>query len=384
MKKILSKIIIISSLLTTAADANYSFNFANMKLTAVARILSEASKENFTVCKSKKSVVIDVKLSNLSLNSIIKSISLIGGIKHYKDNGINYFCSDDEAEKFKKKKYQIIKINYLTKQFIDKFLKDQEYSFNEVNNLLITNNFDDNNKKLMNVLKTLDKQPKRIKINCKIVSVNRSFSKELGVRFGVNSKDKAINTLSDLATTAANNSFFAVTLAKELNSVLSLELSALENNDKGKVLSSPTLLIDDNQQASIKEGVQVAYQSSSANTGTNVQLFDAFLELTVKPKITNKENISIDLLITNNNPISNSASGSNIGGIANRSLQTKITVKNNEVIMLGGILSNSEDTINYSVPWLSDLKYVGWLFKSRSEKKSDREVLIFITASIII
>ncbi len=263
----------------------------------------------------------------------------------------------------------------------------------------------------------LDIPVRQVMIESRIVVATTEFARNLGVKFGVAKQanmgsgksfavgaggGKAINgglgpvsgtaagtatinnTLVDLAATAIKShpvGALGMTLARGADYVLNLELQALENNGKGEVLANPRVMTVDRQKAIIKQGVQIPYQVTSQNNGTQTQLVDAVLELNVTPQITPSGEVLMKLLIKKDSP--DNTLGGNKPGISKREIQTNALVRDGETVVLGGVYEQSEANQIFKVPFFGDLPGVGFLFRKKEVSDTRTELLIFVTPKII-
>jgi type IV pilus assembly protein PilQ len=164
--------------------------------------------------------------------------------------------------------------------------------------------------------------------------------------------------------------------------LLTLELSALEADGKGKTISSPRIMTMDQMEATIQQGIRVPYLVSSASGATSVAWQDANLSLKVKPHITPDGRVMMKLKITKN------ALGPQVSTFLGHSIKTKevdsdVLVDNGGTVVIGGIYEQEERDSTTRVPFLGDLPYVGFLFKTRSKNDNRIELLVMITPKII-
>lgn len=164
--------------------------------------------------------------------------------------------------------------------------------------------------------------------------------------------------------------------------LLTLELSALEADGKGKTISSPRIMTMDQMEAMILQGIRIPYLVSSASGATSVAWQDANLSLKVKPHITPDGRVMMKLKITKN------ALGPQVSTFLGYSIKTKevdsdVLVDNGGTVVIGGIYEQEESDSTTRVPFLGDLPYVGFLFKTRTKKDNRIELLIMITPKII-
>ena len=166
---------------------------------------------------------------------------------------------------------------------------------------------------------------------------------------------------------------------------LGMELSALESQGRGEIVSQPKIITGDKQEAVIKSGTEVPYQESSANGETTVSFKEAVLKLEVTPSITPDDRIIMTLNITQDSvgDLVPSGSGGFIPTIDTTELETQVLVGNGETIVLGGVFRTEDVHSESKVPVLGDIPYLGRLFKSTSIRQVKAETLIFITPRIL-
>jgi type IV pilus assembly protein PilQ len=271
----------------------------------------------------------------------------------------------------------------------------------------------------------LDVPVQQVMIESRIVVATNNFVKELGVKFGIgqykplnsgklagiggsgtkgtmetstSSFDSAGNitssgtpasvTMQDqlvsLATSGTPMGALGMTLVRGADYVLNLELQALQSQGKGELISNPRVMTADRCQATIKQGVQIPYSSSSGSGGTitNTTVFvDAVLELDATPQITPNGSVIMKLNITNNSPGTATPTGQ--VSIDKREIHTNVHVQDGETVVLGGIFQETiSDNVN-SVPFFADLPGVGFLFKNTKKQDDKTELLIFVTPKIV-
>jgi len=165
------------------------------------------------------------------------------------------------------------------------------------------------------------------------------------------------------------------------NFLIDLELSALESDGYGEIVSQPKVLTGDKQQATIKSGTEIAYEKETSSGATSVEFKEAVLQLQVTPQITPDNRIIMDLLV------SQDSVGSIISGgepsIDVTRIETQALVGDGQTLVLGGIFQTEEVNGTEKVPFLSDIPYLGKLFRNDLRNIEKREILIFITPKII-
>jgi type IV pilus assembly protein PilQ len=164
------------------------------------------------------------------------------------------------------------------------------------------------------------------------------------------------------------------------NRFLNLELSALEADGKGKIISSPRVVTEDNVPAIIEQGVELPYQQATSSGATSVTFKKANLKLEVTPQITPDGNVVLDVDVAKDSKGESTASGF---AINTQHVKTKVMVENGGTVVLGGIYQMTETRNDDKVPLIGDIPVVGNLFKSTSRQNSKTELLVFITPKIV-
>lgn len=164
--------------------------------------------------------------------------------------------------------------------------------------------------------------------------------------------------------------------------LLQLELSAMQREGRGEIVSSPRVITSDSHQATIKVGQEIPYQSSSGNLGTNVQFKEAVLQLDVTPQITPDDRIIMDLKVNKDAPdFTRTVQGQ--PPVNTRSVETSVLVDNGETVVLGGVFEREKTFQKEQVPWLGDIPVLGRLFKLEQRQDNNSELLIFVTPKIL-
>ena len=263
-------------------------------------------------------------------------------------------------------------------------------------NLLIIRETQERINDIKKLISKIDVPVRQVVIESRLVIANKSFAKQLGVKFGVANTDvKSTSTNSPVtpssqvinqavSTLALSNPYgqIGMVLVKSANLALSAELTALQNKGEGKTLSNPRLMTSDRCQAKISQGYEVPFQSSSGLSGTNTQFKEAVLELDVMPQITPMGGVTLVLNIKKNE-IDTSLSVNGQPSLITRNLSTTVHVKDGETLVLGGIHESTNSNLNNQVPWFVDLPVIGWLFDRSSLSDDNQELTIFITPTVV-
>jgi type IV pilus assembly protein PilQ len=169
------------------------------------------------------------------------------------------------------------------------------------------------------------------------------------------------------------------------NTLIDLELSALQTEGRGEVISSPRVITSNQTEATIKQGTEIPFQEASSSGATSVSFKEAVLSLKVTPHITPDDRIRMDLNVTKDSigQIVPTANGGAAPSIDTRQIATQVLVQSGETIVLGGIHEQERRKDASKIPFFGDLPFIGALFRKKSEVNNNSELLIFVTPKIL-
>ena len=286
-------------------------------------------------------------------------------------------------------------------------------------NVLIIRDLPQNIAEVKALVATLDTATPQVLIEARIVEVDTTFTRELGVQWGgayptssgstnygmTGVQDSSGASIPGSAVNAATTNPFTATTPLPSYAVnlpaavglgsgggiafgilrdnlrLDLSLTALESSGKGKIISSPKVVTTDNKEATIEQGTQIPYSTVSAS-GTNVQFIDATLSLKVTPHITPDGRVSMKVDVKNDSQ-GDVAPGSNTPSINKKKATTEVLIRDGETTVIGGILQITRNESRSGLPWLSKIPVLGYLFRHDMNSTQNRELLIFITPRIM-
>ncbi|WP_082680050.1 type IV pilus secretin PilQ [Paucibacter sp. KCTC 42545] len=189
------------------------------------------------------------------------------------------------------------------------------------------------------------------------------------------------NVTSDSFGAAASAATFALSLfSATANRFLNLEISALEADGKGKIVSSPRVITADQVKALIEQGEELPYQVATSSGATSIQFKKAVLKLEVTPQITPEGSVILDVDVNKDSRGTLTPQGY---AINNKHVKTQVLVENGGTVVIGGIFTQDEGESVQKVPLLGDVPYLGNLFKSKSRTSSKTELLIFLTPKVV-
>jgi type IV pilus assembly protein PilQ len=178
-----------------------------------------------------------------------------------------------------------------------------------------------------------------------------------------------------------NAATFAVSLfGAAANRFLNLELSALEADGNGKIVSSPRVITADQVKALIEQGEELPYQTATSSGATALQFRKANLKLEVTPQITPEGNVILDVDVNKDSVGRSTSAGF---AIDTKHVRTQVLVENGGTVVIGGIFTQSERDDVSKVPLLGDIPVLGYLFKTRTRSTAKTELLVFITPKVV-
>ncbi|WP_461519400.1 type IV pilus secretin PilQ [Porticoccus sp.] len=281
-------------------------------------------------------------------------------------------------------------------------------------NTIILTDTDDKIRDFMSLIDEIDIPVRQVLIEARIVIANTDFRKEIGARLGlqgartpdssdfgfggslenfdgvnnpINIFNKGAGTILvndaglgvDLGVNNPNGSFALELLTQ--NTFLDLELSALEDEGTGEIVSQPKVLTSDKQKASIKTGTEIPYQNATSSGATSVQFKEAVLKLEVTPQITPDGRIVMDINVNQDSVGDLLPTGE--PAIDVTQVETKAIVGDGQTLVLGGLFQMETFNTEEKVPFLGDIPYLGRLFRRDLDSLEKREILIFITPKIL-
>lgn len=179
---------------------------------------------------------------------------------------------------------------------------------------------------------------------------------------------------------AAAGQFTTLIFNSSFSRLLALELSALQADGKGKIISSPRVITANQNEAIIEQGTEIPYQQASSSGATNVSFKKATLSLKVKPQITPDDNVIMKLNVNKDSRGQETAAGP---AIDTKQVSTEVLVENGGTLVIGGIYTQDERTTTTKIPVLGDIPYMGFLFRQNQKSDDRRELLVFITPKIL-
>lgn len=417
-----------------AEEAEYtgerlSLSFQDIEVRSVLQIIADFTGLNVVVSDSVTGNItlrlqnvpwdqaLDIILQTKGLDKrVTDNVMLVGPADQIAARERQQLEAQQELEEMAPLRSEFFEINYATAAELAGLIRSEETSLlssrgqvaiDERTNTLIIRDTDQNLSSIRSLVNRLDVPVRQVLIESRIVIANDDFSRDLGVRFGASAsgsdgviggtQDGAFEfaggttgfespagsgqegLLVDLPVDSAAGSV-GLAVGRIGDRLLQLELSAMETEGRGEVVSSPRVITSNQKTASIRQGVEIPYQEATASGATNVSFQEALLALDVTPQITPDERIIMDL------EVSQDTVGQVFAGVPSidtQSVTTQVLVDNGETVVLGGIYERERREQESRVPFFGSLPAVGWLFRNRQAVDENSELLIFVTPRIL-
>jgi len=415
-----------------------SLNFQDIEVRSVLQLLADFTDKNIVVSDSVKGNI-TLRLKDVPWDQALDIVLESKGLAMRNNGNVIWVAPAAELDAKEQRELQSLKRKQALEPLVTEYIsinyakakdmlglvkssggKDEStllssrgtVSLDARTNTLLVQDTAERVAEIRNMVKNLDVSVRQVSIESRIVFATDEFSKELGARFGVSkfSKDFASagnirgtdSMINDLigntgsvgipgvadrlnvnmpVADAAGALAFSI-LSK--NYLLDLELSALQAENKGEVVSTPRVVTVDKKKAVIEKGVDIPYQTESASGGTTISFKKAVLRLEVTPQITPDEHVIMDLDVRQDerSGVVTTRAG-DIPIIATRHVQTQVLVDNGQTVVLGGVHEETNGTNVKKVPMLGDIPVIGNLFKKTGTSNNKRELLIFVTPKIL-
>jgi type IV pilus assembly protein PilQ len=267
-------------------------------------------------------------------------------------------------------------------------------------NSLIVKDIGENVEKIKNLVSELDIPTPQVRIEARIVIVDEGYVKNLGIQWGGNWDDGQTQIFGDSAPGGTLVNMPAANAQTVLGfsfgsvgnfSNLDLRLSALEQTKNGRIISSPSLLVIQNETANIEVNnpfpenrTSTEVNDEGSTTTTEVSFPNIWTKLKITPQVTSNDDIFMEVHVEKDSKGQQATFDENtFTGINSHKLETKIIIKNHGTAVIGGLFTENEADTQSSVPFFSKIPIVGWLFKNDNTANSRDELLIFINATIV-
>lgn len=428
MKYLLIILLLVNSWSVNADSNQVSLSFDNTDVRLALKSLAKLKQLNL-ITSAKVVGKVNIEFENVEWQKALSLIMQLNGLEYELQDNILVVAPTGELTEYKLQKLELenkvqeskpllshlFPMRYAkAKDLASTLLSNKEailssrgkVSADERTNTLIIRDTEQALAQIKPLIANLDVKAKQVLIEARIVTVRDNLDQSLGIRWGVShSLDSgniitsgSLQGIEQLAETGVNYldrlninlpipnpaGQVAVQIAKLADgTLLDLELSALERESKGEVIASPRILATNQNTSRIEQGTEIPYLQAAAHGATSVAFKKAVLSLEVTPQITPQNNIILDLVITQDargDTVLTSAGPA--VAVDTQQITTRVTAKSGETIVLGGIYQQQVVNSYNKVPVLSDIPYLGRLFKSDASYNEKRQLLVFVTPKL--
>ncbi|HCZ9551120.1 TPA: type IV pilus secretin PilQ family protein [Vibrio alginolyticus] len=420
-----------------------SINFQDIPVRNVLQLIADYNQFNLVVSDSVEGNL-TLRLDGVPWQQVLDIILQVKGLDKRVDGNVILVAPTDELDLREKQQLEkqklteemgelsseIIKVNFAKASDIAEMINGEgnismlsergSMTIDERTNSLLIRELPENIEVIREIIESLDIPVKQVQIEARIVTINEGNMDELGIRWGFTSINGS-NTVGgsiennlatiglyngeggddggdgdgvgiddflnvNLAATSPNATSLAFQVAKlGSDTLLDLELSALQQESKAEIISSPRLITTNKKPAYIEQGTEIPYLESSSSGATTVTFKKAVLSLKVTPQITPDNRLVLDLSVTQDRPgqVVKTGTGEAVA-IDTQRIGTQVLVNNGETVVLGGIFQHSITNSVDKVPLLGDLPLLGALFRRSYENVGKSELLIFVTPKVVI
>lgn len=398
-------------------------DFFETDIKNVFRIIRAVSGENFAIDKDVSGQVTMTLQNPVPWDQILDLVLKMNLLGSVKENGITriatlktlkaeetarlqYIASQQLSKKMEKamapSKTEYILISYSNaetdiKPHIERILTEGRgsVSVDVRTNQLIISDTAEKIAKAREIVAQIDRITPQVIIEARIVEASSNFTRAFGVTWNANTKDfpkvgegnynrslggvYGYGVAMDYGVDTTNSIGINFSRLTGSTLILDAKLTALETKGTGKIVSSPKILTLDNKKATIKQGVEIPYQTVE-DGDVDVEFKKVELKLEVTPHVTADDRISLQVLIDKND-VGSITDG--VPGLNTKGVETELIMNDGETIVIGGIIKSNKTFAESAFPVLSQIPVLGWLFKNRTRTEEKQELLVFLTPRVV-
>ncbi len=415
-----------------------SLNFQNVEVRAVLQVIADFTGFNF-ITSDTVGGNLTLRLKDVPWDQALDIILQTKGLDMRKNGNVVWIAPRDELATKEKLaleaqaqisdiepvRTESFQLNYQKAEAFQKILADKDQRIlskrgsaviDPRTNTLFVQDTPSRLEQVRTLIRKIDVPVRQVMIEARIVEALDTFSRQLGARFGINDRagqnfpgkgddrivaggslDATGFTTTQIATTPNFSQTLGVNLPiagiggkspgvfslilfnSGLSRFLNMEVSALQADGKGKIISSPRVVTADQVEATIESGTEIPYQQATASGATSVAFKKATLSLKVRPQITPDDNIIMDLNVHKDSPDFTSSPPS----ITTKQISTNVLVQNGGTVVIGGVFTQTQSDTTTKIPLLGDMPYIGFLFRTNSKQDDRQELLIFISPRVV-
>ncbi|MBK8115970.1 MAG: type IV pilus secretin PilQ [Candidatus Accumulibacter sp.] len=400
-----------------------SLNFQNVDVRRLLQVIGEFTGMNMVVSDSVGGSITLI-LKDVPWDQALDIIMQQKGLDMRKNGNVILIAPRDEIATKEKldfeAKLQIgdleplltesFQMNYIKAKDMQSLLTDQKQPLlskrgsantEERSNILFVRDTPSRLEEVRVMIAKIDIPSRQVMIEARIVEAGDSFAKNLGVRMIWNQTDRSgavtvgggqnftgqlnsasLVNLPATPRTGTPGSILFTLFNTAQTQFLNLEVSALEADGRGKVISSPRVMTANQVKAKIEQGVEIPYQQATSSGATSVSFRKANLSLEVTPQITPDGRVHMKLKVNKDTPNTRLSTGAGVA-IDTKQVDTEVLVENGGTVVIGGIYTQEVRNNTTRIPFFGDLPYIGFLFKNREWIDDKTELLVFVTPRIV-
>jgi type IV pilus assembly protein PilQ len=414
-----------------------SLNFQNIEVRAVLQVIADFTNLNI-ITSDTVTGNLTLRLKDVPWDQALDIILQAKGLDMRKTGNVVWIAPRDELATKEKLaleaqsqiadleplRTESFQLNYQKAEAFQKILSDTTQKIlskrgsaviDPRTNIIFVQDIPSKLDEVRTLLKTVDIPSRQVLIEARIVEASDTFSRNLGARLGYVETDThktgdarttfggglastgfltgQISTQPDFFDDALSSNmpapglggvipgqFSMILMNQGLSKFLNLEVTALQADGKGKIISSPRVVTADNVEAIIEQGTEIPYQQATSSGATSVSFRKATLSLKVKPQITPDDNIIMKLNVNKDSVGSTTSAGP---AIDTKQVSTEVLVENGGTVGLGGIYTQDESSTVTKIPMLGDIPILGIFFRQDLKRNDKRELLIFVTPKVV-
>ncbi len=412
-----------------------SLNFQDIEVRAVLQLLADFTGLNMVVSDTVAGRI-TLRLKNVPWDQAMDIILKTRGLSMRRNDNVVLVApteeiaarekleleSQQQIEELAPLRSELVQVNYakaadlasLLKSADNKLLSERgSVSIDERTNTLLVQDTAAKLSEIRALVTSLDIPVRQVLIESRIVIAINDYARDLGVRLGASANGRidgnygiisggtsrgggavadppsvpgdfagALGGLLVNLPATAPTSGVNMVIGKLGSYLLRLELTAMQQEGKGEIISSPRVITSDQNKATIKQGVEIPYQEAASSGATTVSFKEAVLQLEVTPHITPDDRVIMDLKVNKDSPdFTRAVLG--VPPVDTREVETSVLVDNGETVVLGGVFERTKSEQTERVPFFGDLPYLGFMFKQEEIQDQNSELLIFVTPKIL-
>jgi len=391
--KFFALVLLVGSLIAQdLGDRVISLDFEGADIKTVLRAFSEVGGVNIVATK-KVEGKLTVRMQNVPWRRALLTILEANGLAAVEEDGIIKVMTLQELEEMNKSmalETRIFRIKYAKADKLEPVLATMISSRGRIKvetrtNSLVITDIPSNLDKVADLIDKLDKPTPQVLIQAKMVELDYTATRELGINWQAgNLNDPRTSTHVGAEVVApATSPAGALIFGKILPDVnINAILSALEDMNKADILSQPSILVADNEEALILSGKKIPIVTRDFAGNQIIQFYDVALKLTVTPHISPDGKIMMELH-PEISDIAGEAAGAAGPVISAQEAKTKLTVNDGETVVIGGIIRDTKEKVRRGIPLLSKIPFLGNFFSYTKDKVTKVELMIFVTPKIV-